>query len=69
MKEMRNTYNILIIKPEGHRWEDCIKMDVIKSRMEGYILDSSGSGYCAVAGPCEHDNEMSINSGNIYFTV
>jgi hypothetical protein len=63
MGETRNTYKILVRKPEGnrplgrpsYRWEDNIRMDL--KLVGAYGLDESGSGYGPVAGSCEHGNE------------
>jgi len=43
LREMRNAYNILVVKPEGerpfrrprHRWDDNIKMDLRERGWEG----------------------------------
>jgi hypothetical protein len=52
MREERNTYRVLMGKPEGkrslgtpkHRWVDNIKMDFLRDRMGWYGLDRSSSG-------------------------
>jgi hypothetical protein len=52
MGEKRNTYRILVGKPEGKRplgiprrkWVDNIKVDLKRVRMGWYGLDRSGSG-------------------------
>jgi hypothetical protein len=57
MGEMRSAYKILVGKPERkrplgrpmRRWEDNIKMD----------LKGIGWEVCALAGSCEHGNEIS----------
>jgi hypothetical protein len=41
------------------KWEDNIKTDVRKSKVGGFGLVSSDSGYGTVAGSCEHGNETS----------
>jgi hypothetical protein len=51
MREMRNTYNILVGRPEGkrslgrprRRWDDNVKMDLRGTGFAGCGLDSSGS--------------------------
>jgi hypothetical protein len=48
---MRNTYNILVGKPEWKR--PCGR----------YGLDSLDSGWGPVAGPCEDSNELSDSMG------
>jgi hypothetical protein len=58
MKEMRNTYKILVGKSEGkralgrpkRRWEDNFRMD-FRNRVGRFRLDSYGF--------CEHGNEIS----------
>jgi hypothetical protein len=58
---VRNTYKILVGKPEGKRplgkprltWEDNIKMGFLEIWLEGG-LGSSGPGPGPVAGSCEH---------------
>jgi hypothetical protein len=45
------------------RWEDNIKTDFRKIRINGSELDSAGSGYGPVAGFCEHGNEPSGSIG------
>jgi hypothetical protein len=48
MGGMRNTYKILVQKPEGNRprcrWEDNIRMVLQQKRVGRYELDASGSG-------------------------
>jgi hypothetical protein len=66
--KMRNTYKILVEKPEGkrplgrprRRWEDNIKMNLREIRF-GCGLDSSGSGREPVVDSCEHGNEPSVS--------
>jgi hypothetical protein len=51
MREIKNAYKILIVKREDmrplgrarHRWEDNIKMDLTKTKLEKCVLGSSGS--------------------------
>jgi hypothetical protein len=61
MGEIRNSFNILIGKPERkrllrrsrRRWEDNIRRD-LGNRLGSCWLDACGSGQEAVAGSCEH---------------
>jgi hypothetical protein len=65
MGEIRNTYTILLGKPEckrqlgrpRHRWED---MDTREIVWEGVDWGSCGTGYGPLAGPCEQGNEPSV---------
>jgi hypothetical protein len=61
--ELRNSYKILVGKPEGKpfgkpgcRSEDSIRIDLKKI---GCGLDSAGLGKGPVVGSCEHSNEPS----------
>jgi hypothetical protein len=64
MGEKRNTYSLLVGRPEGrrplgrptHRWVDNIKMD-LADRMGWCGLDQSGSGQGQVESSCECGNE------------
>jgi hypothetical protein len=59
MEKTKNSYNILVEKPEGktryggprNRWEDNIRMDLRKGGWED--SNESGSVQGPVAGPCE----------------
>jgi len=52
-------------KPEGKRqlgrtrcrWEDNIKMDLLRGGLLGHALDRSGSGWGQLAGSCKHGSE------------
>jgi hypothetical protein len=73
MGEMRNTYKILVGKPEGkrplgrprRRWKDNIRIDLRKIRWE-CGLDASVSGQGSVAVSCEegYKTSGSIMAGN-----
>jgi hypothetical protein len=64
---MRNSYKILVGKPEGkrplrrhkRRWEDNIKIDLRETGLVYVELDGCGSGEGPVAGCCVHGNEAS----------
>jgi hypothetical protein len=64
MGETRNTYRLLVGKPEGkrplgrprRRWVDNIKMDLREIGWDG-MLDLTGSGKGSVEGCCEHSDE------------
>jgi hypothetical protein len=67
MRELRNVYKILIVKPEGkrllrrprHKWKNNIIMDLSEKRLEG--VDSCHLIYDRdkwLAGSCENSNEL-----------
>jgi hypothetical protein len=66
MGEMRNSYIILVGKPErkralgipGRSWEYNIKMDLREIGVGICGVEASGSGYGPMVGPCEHSNEL-----------
>jgi len=75
MRERRNAYRILVLKPKGkrslrrntHRWEDSIKMDLREVECGQHGLDSFGSEYGQVVGPCECSKEHSGSMKGIGF--
>jgi hypothetical protein len=54
MEEMRNTYKVLVRKPEGKK-----PLGRPRGGWENIKMNSCGSGYGPVAGSCEHGNESS----------
>jgi hypothetical protein len=67
MGEGRCVYRVLVGRPEGkrplgrpwRRWKHDIKMDLRDIGIDKGDLDSGGSGYCQMAGFCEHSDEPS----------
>jgi hypothetical protein len=67
MGERRGAYRALVGKPEGrrplerpkHRWEDNIKMDLLRGWVGGHRLDLSGSGQGQVEGCCVYGDDPS----------
>jgi hypothetical protein len=61
MGEMRNTYKIFVGKPEGKRHLGSLGVDeiVLECILKKRGLDSTGFGYGAIAGSCEHGNGTS----------
>jgi hypothetical protein len=65
-RKMRNTFKIVVRKPEWKRllriWEDNIRMDLKEG---GCVLDSAGSELGPLVGSCEHADEAldSIKDG------